>query len=288
MARVDAAEVRRVACVGTGTIGSGWSAMFLARGFEVFAADPAPGAEARLALNVDDAWPKLESLGLSPSASRDRLRFTDDVDEAVHAAEFVQESATEDEDLKVELLARIDDACPPDTVIASSSSQYLPSRLAAGCRYPERVVIGHPFVPTYLIPLVELVGFERTDPDVLEWTMAFYRHLGKRPLRLKKEREGYNRQPAAARAVRGSGPARRGCGLRVGRYRGRGHLGTGISLGGARADASAPSRRGKGRGAPHDRALRLDRRFRRRGRAHRGSGATLRRHSDRRARELAR
>ena len=111
-----------VACVGTGTIGSGWAACFLARGLEVIATDPAPDAEARVNLNVDDAWPKLEALGLAAGADRERLRFTDDLEEAVAGADFVQESAIEDEGLKIELLSRIDAACPPDTVIASSSS----------------------------------------------------------------------------------------------------------------------------------------------------------------------
>ena len=191
MTRAPAQGVKRVACVGTGTIGSGWAATFLAHGLEVFAADPAPGAEARLILNIDDAWPKLEALGLGDSANRERLRFTDDIAEAVREAEFVQESATEDEALKVELLARVDAACSPDTVIASSSSQFLPSRIAAGCRHPERVIVGHPFVPTYLIPLVEVVGGDDTDPAVLDWAKAFYRAAGKRPLVLKKEIEGY-------------------------------------------------------------------------------------------------
>ena len=191
MAGASAGEVGRVACVGAGTIGSGWAACFLARGLEVFATDPAPDAEARLELNIDGAWSKLEGLGLSPGASRERLRFTDDLEEAVRDAQFIQESAFEDEALKIDLISRIDAACPPKTVIASSSSNYLPSRIASRCAHPERVVVGHPFVPAYLIPLVEVVGGADTTPAALDRAMVFYRAIGKRPLRLKKECEAY-------------------------------------------------------------------------------------------------
>ncbi|HCF73472.1 MAG TPA: L-carnitine dehydrogenase, partial [Gammaproteobacteria bacterium] len=127
------AEVLRVACVGAGTIGSAWAAYFLARGLDVVATDPAVGARERLNQNVDDAWPKLEQLGLSSDASRDRLIFVDQLEDAVKDADFVQESAPDDEHLKIDLIARIDAACLPGTVIASSSSKFLPSRLSAQC-----------------------------------------------------------------------------------------------------------------------------------------------------------
>ena len=185
------AEVLRVACVGAGTIGSAWAAYFLARGLDVVATDPAVGARERLNQNVDDAWPKLEQLGLSSDASRDRLIFVDQLEDAVKDADFVQESAPDDEHLKIDLIARIDAACLPGTVIASSSSKFLPSRLSAQCARPERVIVGHPFVPAYLVPLVEVVGGDATDPAALDWAMGFYRRVGKQPLRLKKEIESY-------------------------------------------------------------------------------------------------
>ena len=185
------AEVLRVACVGAGTIGSAWAAYFLARGLDVVATDPAVGARERLNQNVDDAWPKLEQLGLSADASRDRLIFVDQLEDAVKDADFVQESAPDDEHLKIDLIARIDAACLPGTVIASSSSKFLPSRLSAQCARPERVIVGHPFVPAYLVPLVEVVGGDATDPAALDWAMGFYRRVGKQPLRLKKEIESY-------------------------------------------------------------------------------------------------
>jgi 3-hydroxyacyl-CoA dehydrogenase len=191
MPRPDPSATRHVACVGCGTIGAGWAALFLARGLDVSANDPAEGAERRLRERIRRIWPKLEALGLADEASPERLRFTDSVEACVDGAQFVQESAPDDEPLKVQLLARIDAACAPEVVIASSSSKFLPSRLGARCRHPRRVAIGHPFVPSYLVPLVEIVGAADADPDALAWLDAFYRHLGKTPITLKKEIEAY-------------------------------------------------------------------------------------------------
>lgn len=191
MTRPDPTAVRHAACVGCGTIGAGWAALLLARGLDVTATDPAPDAEARLRARVARIWPKLEALGLEPGASPERLRFVASVEACVSDAQFVQESAPDDEALKVELLARIDAACAADIVIASSSSKFLPSRLGARCRHPRRIAIGHPFVPAYLVPLVEIVGAPDADPQALAWLDGFYRRLGKTPITLKKEIEAY-------------------------------------------------------------------------------------------------
>ena len=191
MSRPAPTDVKRVACVGAGTIGSGWAAYFLAQGLDVQAADPAPDAEKKLRRNVDDAWPKLVRLGLAPNADRDRLQFTKDLQQAVAQAQFIQESAPDNEVLKTELIAQIGSVAPATSVISSSSSQFLPSRIASQCPHPERVIVGHPFVPSHLVPLVEVVGAESTDSAVLDWAMAFYTTIGKRPLRLKKEIEAY-------------------------------------------------------------------------------------------------
>ena len=191
MARPDPDHVKRIACVGAGAIGGGWAAYFLAHGLDVVATDPGTDAEARLAHIVDVAWPSLETIGLAPGARRDRLRFTADLADAVADADFIQESALDHEDLKIELFARIDAAAPNDVVIASSSSHFLPSRIASKCQHPERCIVGHPFAPSYLLPLVEVVGGERTDDAVLDWSMAFYTAIGKRAVRLKKEIESY-------------------------------------------------------------------------------------------------
>jgi 3-hydroxyacyl-CoA dehydrogenase len=191
MSRSEPDAVKQIACVGTGTIGAGWAALFLARGFDVVATDPGEGAQAHLERLVGDAWPKLARLGLAESASRDRLRFVSRLEDAVGGADFIQESAPDREDLKIELFERIGDAARHDVVIASSSSQFLPSRLAVRCRHPERCIVAHPFAPSYLMPLVEVVGAAGTDPQVMDWAVAFYERIGKKALRLKKEGEWF-------------------------------------------------------------------------------------------------
>lgn len=183
--------VRRVALVGTGVIGSGWASRALARGLDVTAWDPAPDAEARLRAAVANAWPALERVGLSRGASRRRLTFASGLSDAVAGADFVQESGPEDEHVKRLLLAQIDGVADPRVVIASSSSGLLPTRIQSRCRHPGRVLIGHPFNPVYLLPLVEVVGGKRTKPDAIRKASAFYRRLGMRPLRLRTEIEGY-------------------------------------------------------------------------------------------------
>ena len=187
----DPATVNRVACVGAGTIGAGWAALFLSQGLAVVACDPADGAEDRLRALVARAWPSLEALGLAAGADPSKLSFKDDLEAALDGAQFVQESAPDHRDLKVELAERIDRHLPDDVVIASSSSTFLPSVLAGRCRVPARFIIGHPFTPSYLRPLVEVVGGDATAEPVMEWAMTFYRRVGKRPLRLRREIERY-------------------------------------------------------------------------------------------------
>ncbi|MGY1763368.1 3-hydroxyacyl-CoA dehydrogenase NAD-binding domain-containing protein [Geodermatophilus sp. SYSU D00779] len=192
--------VQRVAVVGTGVIGASWAAHFLAHGLDVTATDPAPGAEERLRADVAAHWPVLERLGLAGGASPDRLAFTADAAEAVADADFVQENGPEREDVKHALFAVLDAAARPGVVLASSSSGLLPSVIARGCpQHPERVVIGHPFNPPHLIPLVEVVPGERTSAESVEAAMAFYAAVGKRPIRLRQELPGHvaNRLQAA-------------------------------------------------------------------------------------------
>ena len=184
-------NIKRIACVGTGTIGAGWAAYFLSRGFEVLATDPGDTAEDHLHHVIDQAWPVLSELGLSRGADRDRLTFTPDLEQAVSGADFVQESAPDREDLKIDLFSRIDALAPPHCVIASSTSEFLPSRLASACNHPGRCIVGHPFAPSYLMPLVEVVGGDKTDNAVMDLAMDFYAAIGKKPLRLKKEIDSF-------------------------------------------------------------------------------------------------
>lgn len=192
--------IRRVAIVGAGTIGASWAALFLARGLEVVVSDPAPDAESLTRARVQAAWPVLAELGhVLPGASADALRFEPELEAALAGADFVQENAPEREDFKTNLFARMDAVLPPHVIVASSSSGLIMSRLQSQCRHASRFVIGHPFNPPHLIPLVEVVGGEQTSADTIDRCIAFYRNLGKYPIRLNKEVPGHiaNRLQAA-------------------------------------------------------------------------------------------
>jgi carnitine 3-dehydrogenase len=191
--------IHRIAVVGTGVIGASWAAQYLARGFDVVATDPAPNAEANLRKYVDEAWEQLEEIGLSPGASRDRLSFTTDMKQALAQADLVQENGPERPDFKMKLFADMDDATPVDSLIASSSSGITPSVMQTKCKHPERVLVGHPFNPPHIIPLVEVVGGAKTSPEAVQQAMAFYASIGKKPIHLKKELPGHvaNRLQAA-------------------------------------------------------------------------------------------
>jgi carnitine 3-dehydrogenase len=189
--RVAPDQVRTVACVGSGVIGGGWVAYFLARGFRVRAWDPAPDAAARLRTIVVAAWPALTELGLADDAAVDNLTVDDELGTAVGAADYVQESAPEQLDLKRRLLADIAAATGEQVVVGSSTSGYGMTEMAAGTASAHRLVVAHPFNPPYLIPLVEVVGGERTAPDVVKWTAEFFRHIGKSVITLDREVPGF-------------------------------------------------------------------------------------------------
>lgn len=182
---------RHVACIGAGVIGGGWAAYFLARGFDVVAWDPAPDAEARLRRTVDAAWPALTELGLDEGADRSRLRVADTLAEACAEAVFVQESAPEDLELKRHLLADVVAATKDDVVVASSTSGFPMSEMATTAADPSRLVVGHPFNPPYLIPLVEVVGGPGTDPAVIRRAAEFYREIGKSVIEMDREVPGF-------------------------------------------------------------------------------------------------
>jgi 3-hydroxyacyl-CoA dehydrogenase len=183
--------IRRIAIVGTGVIGASWAAQYLARGFDVVATDPAPNAEANLRKYVDDAWVVLNSIGLSPGASRDRLEFTADMKKALTNADFVQENGPERVDFKIKLYADMDAVTPLDSLIASSSSTLTMSVVQSKCQHPERCVIGHPFNPPHVMPLVEVVGGAKTSPAAIDKAMAFYQSIGKKAILLHKEVPGH-------------------------------------------------------------------------------------------------
>ncbi len=191
--------IRRIAIVGTGVIGASWAAEFLARGFDVIATDPAPNAEANLRKYIDAAWSALTTMGLAKKASRERLNFTADMKKALSDADLVQENGPERPDFKIKLFADMDAATPDDSIIASSSSGITMSVMQSACQHPERCVIGHPFNPPHMIPLVEVVGGSKTSPETIRRAMEFYASIGKKPIHLRKEVVGHvaNRLQAA-------------------------------------------------------------------------------------------
>jgi len=191
--------IRRIAIVGTGVIGASWAAEFLAHGFDVAATDPAPDAEQNLRKYIDAAWPALTAKGLEQTASRERLTFSRDLKETVSRADFVQENGPERPDFKIKLFAEIDAAAPVDAIISSSSSGITMSVAQSDCAHPERCVIGHPFNPPHMIPLVEVVGGVKTSPETIRRAIEFYELIGKRPIHLRKEVVGHvaNRLQAA-------------------------------------------------------------------------------------------
>ena len=191
--------IRRIAIVGTGVIGASWAALFLAHGLEVIATDPAPNAEENLRGYIDNAWAALEQLGLSSGASKKRLSFTTKLSDALEGVDLVQENGPERPDFKIKLFADMDALTPETTILASSSSGIPIGISQSSCKHPERCVIGHPFNPPHLIPLVEVVGSEKTSSATIERAIAFYASIGKRPIHVRKEVVGHvaNRLQAA-------------------------------------------------------------------------------------------
>ena len=192
-------QVRRVGIIGTGTIGASWTAYFLAHGYAVSAWDPSEGWQGRLRAFVDNAWGDLTKLGLAPGADKAGIRCHDTPEAVVAESDFIQENAPERMAVKRELYARIDGALPAGTILSASTSGLIMSDLQAGLRSAARFVVGHPFNPPHLIPLVEVVAGRDTDPAAADWAMGFWRHAGKHPVRLNKELPGHlpNRLQAA-------------------------------------------------------------------------------------------
>lgn len=216
-----AAKITKVAVVGTGVIGRSWTTLFLAKGHKVIVADPAPNAQSLLSEYIQQAWPRMERIGLSANADANNFEFVDDLtrSEHIHDIDFVQEvsrskqiklklvfmltsleNAPERVDFKTKLIGSLDAVLPESTIIASSSSGIPSSQFTGECKVnPGRVLIGHPFNPPHLIPLVEIVPHPGTSPEIVQRTMAFYESLGKAPVLIKKEVPGFlaNRLQAA-------------------------------------------------------------------------------------------
>lgn len=184
-------DVTRVASIGGGPIGGGWTAHFLARGYDVTTYLHSEAEIPAFRTILETAWISLTELGLADGASLDRLTIETDLEKAVEDAEFIQESAPENIEMKQELYRKLGEIVPADVVIASSTSGLMMSQIQAKCATPERTVIGHPFNPPYLLPLVEIVGGDNTAPEAVRWAGEFYRIAGKAPLMMKKEIPGF-------------------------------------------------------------------------------------------------
>lgn len=189
-------RIRRVAVVGAGLIGTGWIAAYLARGFHVAVYDPSPQAPDKVRAHVAGAWPALTALGLAAvgledGAGPDALSFHTDLGAALDGADFVQENTPERPDLKAALFTELGRLTLPDVVIASSTSGMPISQLQRDCAHPERCVLGHPFNPVHLMPLVEVGGGERTDPMAVETAADLYRSMRKEPVYLRREIVGH-------------------------------------------------------------------------------------------------
>lgn len=193
MSYLSPAQLRSVAVIGTGSVGASWASLFLAKGLTVRAHDPAAGAEARARAFIDNAWPALRALGIAAqdSAPQDLLKFEARAASAAREADLVQENVYEKMDLKALVLREIGEATPADRIILSSTGGMPPSHLQAHCPHPQRFVVVHPFNPSHLIPLVEVVGGRQTDPAVVDWALDFCHWMGKKPIRLNAEAVGH-------------------------------------------------------------------------------------------------
>lgn len=184
-------DITQVTCIGAGTIGGGWAAYFLSRGLKVKVWDPSPDAPEKLGRLIDNAWPALETLGLQPGADKDSWSVHTDMAEALEGSGFVQESAPEVLDMKQDLLADIARLADEDAVISSSTSGYSMTEMAEKAEDKSRLVVGHPFNPPYLIPLVEVVGGEETAPEVVDWAAGWFDHIGKSVIKMDREVPGF-------------------------------------------------------------------------------------------------
>jgi carnitine 3-dehydrogenase len=187
----DPTSVTRVTSIGAGPIGAGWAAHFLARGYDVCAYIHDPKERETFDAILDTAWISLSALGLEKGASRDRLSVTSDLNMAVQDSDFIQESAPERIEIKQALYKTLGEIVPSHVVIGSSTSGLTMTDIQQNCATPERCVIGHPFNPPYLLPLVEIVGGKQTSPDAVAWAGKFYEAAGKSPLIMKKEIPGF-------------------------------------------------------------------------------------------------
>ncbi len=184
-------DIAEVTVIGSGLIGAGWVTAYLADGRKVAVFDPAPGAEGKLRAHIAACWPGLQARGLPARADNTAWRFHGSLESALEHADFVQENTPERIEIKTALFEQLGRLTPADVLIASSTSSMPISELQKPCKHPERCVLGHPFNPVHLMPLVEVGGGGATDRTAVDTAMAFYAAMGKKPIRLEQEIFGH-------------------------------------------------------------------------------------------------
>ena len=183
--------INKIAIIGTGVIGSGWTLRLLAKKKEVYVFDPNLKQEKFLLDEIKRTTKSLKSFYKTSTISTKKLFFKKSIKEAVKDADLIQENGPENEKIKKKIVKEISKWSKPNAIIASSSSGLLPSKIQSACKNPARFIIAHPFNPVYLLPLVELVKGKKTKNNFIKKSEIFYRSLGMQPLIVKKEIEGY-------------------------------------------------------------------------------------------------
>ena len=183
-------SINSIGIVGAGLIGSGWAARCLARGIDVVAYDPSPEGQSVIRSHLDNAWHALTKLGFDRQDSGE-LTSVATLEDLCENVDFIQENAPDSLEIKQQLHRQLDQLTAPEVIIASSSSGLLPTQIQAGTVHPERIVIGHPFNPVYILPLVEVVRGKDTSSATAKRAAEFYAQIGMYPLMVKKEVDGY-------------------------------------------------------------------------------------------------
>ena len=187
----DFNKVTTVSSLGGGPIGAGWTAYFLSKGYKVKSYIHDIDEQSSFEEIVKTAWISLQEIGLNQSASLDNLTISTNLEDVLHETHFVQESIPEILELKCEFYQILGNILPEQVIIASSTSGFTMTEIQKLCATPERTVIGHPFNPPYLLPLVEIVGGKKSAKAAVQWAFSFYKHAGKEPLAMKKEIPGF-------------------------------------------------------------------------------------------------
>jgi carnitine 3-dehydrogenase len=181
----------KVAVIGGGVIGAGWVARFRENGIDVSVYDPAPDAEEKATVVLENAESAYAKLTSKPRIEKGNIQFLSSIGAAVRDADLIVEAVPEDPAIKAVVYAEVEESADPDALIASSTSGILPSTLQKGMKHPQRLLVAHPFNPVYLLPLVELVAGKETAADVIPRAMELYTAIGMRPLHIKKEIEAF-------------------------------------------------------------------------------------------------